>query len=182
MAVMVFSLAITSFAGIGMAQTSAVPYSDTGIGEDTDTIEYEVVASSDFANVTGNNTSVDVNIVVTGINETSEGDVTTQLLTKTNTLSEGENVTNTYNVTDTDRSTYDRYSIEITMVDSTLSDYITDTNVVISSVGSGGGIVAEDSPLSFLNGSIAGIPTIAIVLLLLVGLFVQYNDKDEFDE
>lgn len=170
-------IGVLIFGSVGVtAQTNAVPFEQTGISEDADNIEYVIDGNATYPS----SSVVTLNVEVTGTNVSETGNTTDILLTDTVNVAEGSSVIGNYNVTETDRSNYDRYAVNVTGDTSTTPvENIDSVNVNVMTLSSGGGGVFAGDGL--LSGSIMGVPTVLVVLALAVGAFILYNDNDEFD-
>jgi hypothetical protein len=175
MALMALGVLLSGIGGV-MAQTdSVIPYDKEGISGDAEEIEYVITANDTFTN----GTSVELNVTFTGANTTNDVTDLTEIHTETVNVSEGETLTDKYNVSNGD--TYDSYRVSITAVNGTTNAENIDSVEVtdLNAVASGGGAFFSDSGL--LGGSTMGIPNIFIGIVLVVGVFLYYNNNDEFD-
>lgn len=169
-------IGVLAFGSFGVtAQSNAVPFEETEISENADNIEYVIDGNSTYPS----SSVVTLNIEVTGTNVSETGNTTDTLMTETVNVAEGSSVIGEYNVTESDRSNYDRFAVNVTGdTDTAPVENIDNVDVNVMTLSSGGGVFAGDG---LLSGSIMGVPTVLVVLALAVGAFILYNDNDEFD-
>lgn len=152
------------FAGIAAADDGMLLDDSVEVSDDVESVYVDVIGSDDFDGAD----PVDVEITLTGMNDSDDDLNGTELDTETVTVEEGETAAYDYELVDSDSDDFDTIAVTAEVVEGD-EDMITEIDFgTLERVGGAGG--GLDS-----LGSVGGIP---IVLIVVVGGLVLWSRKD----
>ena len=148
---------MTGAAGVVAADDAMLLDDSTSIDEDTSAVWVDVIGVDDF----DGDDPVDVEVVVTGLNDSDDDLNGTEVDSETLTVDEGETSAFDYDLVDGDREDYDELHVSAETVSGNESLVSAEFGTLERVSGGGGG----------LGGDLGGVPVWLIGLVVIGGLY-----------